>query len=290
MTIFGRTSALLFTPCACLMLSSVMPLSVVNSPRCMAQDDAHAEDNAHAESPKKIKSWLAEPGMTQEDENRLIEWIESRPKATHEVATIQDFAEALRATVPEEKPFEISINLRALEEIGIEPDTSLFANSIPVGSNLLSHLRQYDLAYNIRNGAIEITSHDSAEADPSRRIYDVTCLLSASEEDGKRTVNFGELLVSIQSTVQPDQWEALGGTSTIVPLLVNQRCLLIVSTNSDMHLSIQSLLDGLVVAGQVTTDEFTKSEVPLTLKNEPSVSLPPNHPQAPGAQAVGGMF
>ncbi len=159
-----------------------------------------------------------------------------------------------------------------------------------MGSNLLSHLHQHDLTYSISKGAIEITSRDAAESDPSRRIYDVTCLLSASEENGKQTVNFGELLYSIQSTVEPDQWEATGGTATIVPLLVNQRCLLIVSTKSDMHLSIQSLLDGLVVAGQVTTDEFAKSDVPLTLKNEPSAPLPPNHPQAPGAQAVGGMF
>ncbi len=240
--------------------------------------------------PRKIKSWLAEPGITQDDESRLIEWIESGPRSNSEITTIQDFAEALRATVPKEKPFEISINLRALEEIGIEPETPLFAKSVSVGSNLLSHLHLHDLTYSIRNGIIEITSFDTACANPFRRIYDVTCLLSVSEEDGKRIVNFGELLYSIQSTVEPDQWEAMGGSSTIVPLLVNQRCLLIVSATSDMHLSIQSLLDGLVVAGQVTTDEFTKSDAPLTLKNEPNVSSPANHSQAPGVHAGGGMF
>ncbi len=60
---------------------------------------------------------------------------------------------------------------------------------------------------------------------------------------GGSMADFSQLMMLIQTTIEPETWEALGGTSTMFPYAQNLS--LIVSTTSDVHDQISDLLDSL---------------------------------------------
>ena len=76
-------------------------------------------------------------------------------------------------------------------------------------------------------------------------------MVVAATKDDKRSFDYSELLETILHSIEPDIWEQLGGPSTLMPMTVNGRRLLVVSTTSSIHLQLQSLLDQLAVAGNV---------------------------------------
>ncbi len=60
---------------------------------------------------------------------------------------------------------------------------------------------------------------------------------------GGSIANFGQLMSLIQTTIEPDSWEALGGVGTMAPY--PQNLSLVISTTSDVHDQIVDLLESL---------------------------------------------
>ncbi|TWU22207.1 ECF RNA polymerase sigma factor SigE [Novipirellula galeiformis] len=132
----------------------------------------------------------------------------------------------------------ILIDRRALEELGLTADTPvrLELKDVQLKTVLDIMLAGLDLTYTIQGDTLMVTTVEAAEALLLTRIY---WLEGTGVAGDSKTIT-----TLIQSTIRPDAWEALGGTSTMAPFQSTRPALLI-STTFEVHQQIESLLQTL---------------------------------------------
>ncbi|MCS7465063.1 hypothetical protein NZK35_00055 [Stieleria sp. ICT_E10.1] len=122
--------------------------------------------------------------------------------------------------------------------------------------DVLSRLKDLYLTLMIVRGQVIITTVEAAEDDLATRIYDVTPLINMvprapwesvrpSNAIAETSPDFDTLLETIQTSLDADTWERLGGNSTIVPSTIRERHWIVVSTTTMTHWKMQRLLDRL---------------------------------------------
>ncbi len=211
-----------------------------------------------------IQSWASDPCMSQAEEERLTKWVLSRPKSRLAVTTEAEFYSELAAVAKADLGTELIFDLRSFEIMGMSihsakrfPDSRI----LPAGTDLFSVLEELDVTFMIHRGHIRITTRDAAENRPLIRIYDVTPLVTVHLWQGRLVVETFELINVIQASIEPDAWDALGGTYTIHPIISNNHCLLTIAADSRVHLQVQSLLDHIAFASQISTAENAESSL-----------------------------
>ncbi|MEL6108841.1 MAG: sigma-70 family RNA polymerase sigma factor [Planctomycetota bacterium] len=132
----------------------------------------------------------------------------------------------------------IVIDQRALEEVGLSRDTPVSIEMTDISARSLFNLmmKDLDLTVTISNDVVTITTRESADASLLNRIY----WLEGIGADG----DYGGLMAMIQSTIEPDSWEQLGGSSTIVSA-GTKRPAIVVSSTYNNHLQIEKLFETL---------------------------------------------
>jgi hypothetical protein len=220
--------------------------------------------------------------MTRQQESAIIDYL-CRPYAFtwNESTTLRDISRDLSAGVPtviDRRSLEdlgLSSDLKIAGEIDDfahgdheassrhwwirHGNHSIFSGGgkpdpPSVAAKLLHLLRANDLSLQIRWGQLVIVSIDAVA--PQIRVYDVTTLIESgdpktsngwsrrSPPDGHR--NIGASLTNvIQCQIDPETWEALGGTSTMSLISSTGKHRLLVSTPTLVHWKIQTLLDRL---------------------------------------------
>ena len=137
--------------------------------------------------------------------------------------------------------------------------SSLGSDVQTVGRKLFFLLDGLDLTLHCQKGQWVITTEESAEMNLQTRIYDVTPLSKVDEPKMGTVLNAGfyhqqrqfppqhsrNLVHAIETHVRPDMWEALGGSSVITPLTVNDVRNLTISTTSVVHWEIEAFLNQL---------------------------------------------
>lgn len=167
--------------------------------------------------------------------------------------------------ISESMGIDIYVNERSLEDNGIatdEPITMQFRNPLPVRETLAIMLNRLDLSYSIRNGLIVITHRDNEKN--TLRTYDLSYILPDNS-----TVH--ELMSVVRSSVQPDEWDSNGGTSTLGVF----GSMLVVKANEETHQDLERLLRELA--------RQNKSHIQPT-PQDPSQSAAPM-----GSMGMGGM-
>lgn len=139
----------------------------------------------------------------------------------------------------------IVVDTRALEEIGLTPDTpvSFTANNVSLKNLFRLMLRDLDLTTATRDGAIQISTFEACEKNLVNRVYFLEGIGMAKGEG--EVFDFDSLIQLVQTTVAPDTWETLGGPSTMSPGGIGNRPSVLVSTTDDVHAEIEALLKGL---------------------------------------------
>lgn len=117
---------------------------------------------------------------------------------------------------------------------------SWLVQKLPLRAALDLELRDLDLTYTLRDGLITVTTLDGAEQELLNRLYFL-------EGTGSPRSDLGSTMSIIQTTIEPDSWEALGGVGTMVPVGdgVSARPKLLVSTTLKVHKQIADLLQAL---------------------------------------------
>ncbi len=152
------------------------------------------------------------------------------------------------ALIRKEHGINVQINKLALEEIGYPEDHELSINvkNISMRSALNILLTRMDMAYQVKNGILFLTSAESAEEDLVTKIYRVTDLISPNRTDvvvkSKSYSRTEELIEVIMSDIEPDTWEDYGGPSSIRKLSGNKEELYIVSSTSKVHNRVDQFL------------------------------------------------
>lgn len=209
-------------------------------------------------------------------------WININDKvASHLLATLAEettlevdetpLVEVL-ALLSEQHNVPIKLHVLGLEEIGLSGDVPVYRMSVSgvtLRSALDTILRELDLRLTIRDEALLITTQQSAETNLLTRIYWMDATGISNE--------FASIMGIIETTMEPDTWEALGGPSTMAPLVLKERAGLTVSATLDVHLQIEALF-------QVMRENHFGSDT------EFSVDVPEaDSKESPGAMS-GGMM
>jgi hypothetical protein len=218
------------------------PLIIVALLGSNAQGDYPTPGNPKSLPGRPILSVPVDPFMTPADEQRILLAL-ARPARLQWQATSPAFlAKELCSYFP------ASVNRRALEDIGLEVDMEIGlegdSGSLSLGANLEEMFEAADLAMTIRGGRFIITTREDSlsESRLPTRIYDVTPLVV--RQQGDHSVVYAQgLMDTIQATIEPGCWEALGGPSVMGLNVVRDRALLHISASTSMQLRIQSYLD-----------------------------------------------
>ena len=117
---------------------------------------------------------------------------------------------------------------------------------------LFQILDEFDMTIQYRFGQWRLTTIEIAEMRPSTRLYDVTTLVSASvgkvdhgPKGSSRVLRDDSLIEVIETSIDPDTWETLGGPSSIQIHTIGNRHWLILSTMITTHWKAHALLNQL---------------------------------------------
>lgn len=142
----------------------------------------------------------------------------------------------IAAHLSEKFDLPIVIDAPALEELGLLPDgiaASMVRKQCTLESVFQIALEPNDLTLRPIVGALAITTIDRAEENCISRLYYL---------EGTGVTDVGQLMMTLQTSIEPDTWESLGGNSTMArtPQI---RPGLIVTTTYAVHREIESVLD-----------------------------------------------
>jgi hypothetical protein len=129
----------------------------------------------------------------------------------------------------------IVVDRRALEEIGLTPDTpvNIDLKNITLRSFLRLMLRELDLTYMVKDQVMQITTLEAAEQNLGTQMYRLPDNLVDKS---------GEVLTALQSAIVPDTWSTHGGPSSAATI----DHVLIISTTSDVHDQVEDFLNTLI--------------------------------------------
>ena len=170
-------------------------------------------------------------------------------KSTNEVKIEKAFKESTSLTfietpleeacnaITDKHNIPILIDRRALEEIGLTPDTpvNLSMKKVRLRSFLRMMLREIDLTYHVTNDVLLITTIDAAESTLATKMFKLDRRLRSDKDT---------LIESIQTAVVPETWETLGGPSALICF----QDVLIVSAPDDVIYQVDTFLSKLTSA------------------------------------------
>ena len=132
----------------------------------------------------------------------------------------------------------IVLDVRALDGVGIGPDVkvSLHVENVQLRTALNLLTRQQDLVFDIKHGAIRITTPEESEANLHGRLYPVAGLV-----DRRVDYSVVALANALAAATDPDNWEDQGGPGAIDEL----GGVLLIYTTLDNHEQIERVLEAL---------------------------------------------
>ncbi len=137
--------------------------------------------------------------------------------------------------------FPATIDVRSLDDLGLSPSNSYQDVPGPISTVAAMEivLDPLDLCVSFRSGTVHITSIESAEANQSIRVYDVTALTPV-QSDGLTDVD--TLWDLITTNVSPETWDEVGGPASMSAFLCNRRTLLVITQTDAVHRKIEQVL------------------------------------------------
>lgn len=136
---------------------------------------------------------------------------------------------------------QIIINTRALEDIGLTRDipVTLNAKDLTTLAFLQALLRENDLALNVSEGMLEITTMEDAQSEESM-------LVRAYWLDGTDLKQPEEAAELITTNISPMSWDVVGGAATLKVFRGGSgRSALVINAGFAEHLKIENLLNSL---------------------------------------------
>ncbi|MEK6237203.1 MAG: tetratricopeptide repeat protein, partial [Planctomycetales bacterium] len=138
----------------------------------------------------------------------------------------------------------VKLDVQALDDEGIPTDSpiSMELSEIPLRSALRLMLDPLNCTMIIRHDVLLITTQTEADMDLTTRVYPVEELVSFVE-NGETLYDWDSLIDMLTSTVEPNNWDVVGGPGSIMPFPNAEA--LIVSTTDATHPQIENVLNAL---------------------------------------------
>ena len=203
---------------------------------------------------RNIGSAAALAHTTPQQAAKIRAYLDSVDSTPWEVEDLSSIIAILRKSVP------TFVNEPELDLAGIAVDSPMnvsLSSSLTVSARLSFLLEPLELTYVIRNGCLEITTLDAADADPMITVYDVSPLIDhlnrrlskprATPAWGSMVVDadFQSLVTALEQHVEPDDWLSAGGVNAITTYRLGGRDFLIVSAPTATQEKVLVLLSTL---------------------------------------------
>lgn len=159
-------------------------------------------------------------------------WIRGKLLDKTTMTLIEMPLEDAVGALSESHDIPIVVDGRAMEEIGLSPDTpvNLDLKNVSLRSFLRLMLRDLDMTYTVKNEVLLITTMEAAERNQVLQTYVFPESLTDRAE---------KIVTVLTATVQPDQWSTLGGPCS-VGVIDN---VLVVSASERVHEDVQDFLE-----------------------------------------------
>ena len=159
---------------------------------------------------------------------------------------------------------QIQIDEPALKDIGLDTDESVSKtlHGISLRSALNLVLRDLGLDWTIANEVLLITSPEVARTTMVTRVYDVGDLILARDSQGKLWRDFDSMIDMLTSTIDPANWEVVGGPGSIAPFEFRGAAGLVVHQTPKVHHQVARLLDDLAKLAARHDDVYPDREPP----------------------------
>ena len=139
----------------------------------------------------------------------------------------------------------VKLEFHALEDVAMSPDAGLVTAELS-GVSLRSALRiilgELDLTYVIRDEILMITTREEAELQLATKLYPVGDLVGYKDPSGQSWSDFDTLIELINSTVEPESWEEVGGPGAISPIQFQGTDVICIRQTDEVHDEIAKLL------------------------------------------------
>jgi hypothetical protein len=193
---------------------------------------------------------------------------------------------------------EIQLDKPALEDAGVGSDVPIKKSlkGISLRSALRLTLRDLNLTYMIRDEVLLITSPEVADANLTKRVYDVADLVVYNDDKFGRWDDYEPLKDIITTTIEPATWDAIGGPGSINGASLGTAKVLVVSQTYEVHRQIADLLKQIrAVAAKHIGDGLPHRDRPVPVqRGGGQVGVEQQQPAAakkpPGQNPGGGMF
>jgi len=217
-------------------------MSVATGEEPVGRESASSTSNSLPILNSLIESWPVDVAMNREQELEI--WRTLFQPYTPALGEMP-MSEWLQEIAP---LCQIEVDVRSLEVDGLTTDTPLVFGIGGPPRPLAVHARQaltpLDLGIEIRSGVIRIVTRETAGENLAVRIYNVSPLLPGFSATQQRSRLRG-LIETIQNTIDPDNWEVLGGMATIQVHPSEKSLLLCIAARTETHWHVQMLLDQL---------------------------------------------
>ncbi len=238
--ILNRTASRLSTRARmCLAASAVVALAspFINVSRTPI---AQAEDAAAAATTPKDPPTEFFPPLTKSEEKILAELERQTAVLEFQETPLQDVLDFLQ----DHHGIEIQINVKALEDAAISSDTpvTFHSKSTTLRSALRLMLGSLDLAFDVHDDVLQITTKEQGDALLYTRTYPVDDLVEPSDYDS--------LIKAITTGVCGNTWNLVGGPGEIVA--VKGAKSLVVFQTHETHDKVLELLRSLRAARDAT--------------------------------------
>ncbi len=201
-------------------------------------------------------------------ENRIEAALDAQGEWDFFDAPLKDVCDEIQ----EKLGIDVVLDLKALEDYGIDSTTpmTLAFKGISNRSFLRLMLRDLELTYTLRNGALWITNWEEAESQLITKVYPVGDLLVRDSTLVESPRDYDSLIETITHTIAPDTWDEVGGPGAVEGIYNA----IVVSQTTDIHEQIAELLTICrMIIKRDKADDGTQKTVYLLGEREVSAAI-----------------
>lgn len=169
------------------------------------------------------------------------------------------------------------IDSPALETLGLGDDTfvDFHQKEVSIRSGLRLLLNPLELTWSVRNEVLLITTYEESQKDLSIRMFDLSNLLPnkifvSTDGDHESGFDIDLFKETIEVSIAPDSWDAVGGPGSAIGIELRGMPLLIISQTDEIQEKVEQLIRSMHRA--------TGAPLPMTRLPADIVSRVPNGP------------
>lgn len=157
----------------------------------------------------------------------------------------------------------IVVDHRGFDDVGVAPDSPItFAlQGVSTRSALNLLLSPLNLDYVVTNEVLLITTSEKVDECRTARVYEVADLVLVRNAKDQVESDFDRLIDVITTTVEPHNWDTVGGPGSIAPYKIGAPLLVVCQTDR-VHEKIEDLLTAMRKAAAKKMPDHIPTPIP----------------------------